>query len=113
LWRVPVDGGAAGDGLIPRPLVALAAVPAELDVELRRALSTRPQNRPTSAADLLDAVRAAATGAAAPEPSETARLRPGPSQPADARSQQTPLAWAPTQAAPTKRIRRRWPWVAA
>jgi len=46
--------------LSPRPLVDLApGVPDALDIEVRRALSTRAQNRPSSALALLEAVRAA------------------------------------------------------
>jgi serine/threonine protein kinase len=104
--------------LSPRPLVELAPVPETLDVEIRRALSTRAQNRPPSASALHAAVSAAATGAstAEPEAAETARMRSGE---VDARArvpeQPTPLAWAPTLAAPsstTKRTVKRWPWVA-
>jgi hypothetical protein len=64
--------------LQPRSLCELAVVPEALDVEIRRALSTRVQNRPASAPALLEAVRAAARQAASePEPAETARLRSG------------------------------------
>ncbi|HEY4057660.1 MAG TPA: serine/threonine-protein kinase, partial [Kofleriaceae bacterium] len=64
--------------LSPRSLVELGAnVPAELDVEIRRALSTRAQNRPASASALLAAVRATAKGSRGEtEPGETARMRP-------------------------------------
>ena len=113
--------------LQPRSLCELAAVPEALDVEIRRALSTRAQNRPPSASSLLDAVRAAASAdATEPTAAETARLRSG-AQPAvapgaaperaprTATEQKTPLAWAPTEAAPKTSTtpRRRWPLIAA
>jgi serine/threonine-protein kinase len=60
--------------LSPRPLVELAPVPAELDVEIRRAMSTRAQNRPPTATAFLDAVRGAAGGVEVPAASETAKL---------------------------------------
>ncbi len=116
--RLPWDELADPEArLSPRPLVEIASVPEALDVEIRRALSTRAQNRPTSAAALHAAVRAAASDlAAAPEPAETARMRPAPE---DARpppgDQPTPLAWAPTLAAPATHAsaaHRRWPWIA-
>ncbi|MBA3538852.1 MAG: serine/threonine protein kinase, partial [Deltaproteobacteria bacterium] len=51
--RLPWDDLADPEArLQPRPLVDLASVPAELDVEIRRAMSTRAQNRPGSAAAL-------------------------------------------------------------
>ncbi|CAN5702367.1 hypothetical protein BH11MYX2_BH11MYX2_06640 [soil metagenome] len=63
--------------LSPRSLVDQGAdVPRELDVEIRRALSTRAQNRPASASALLDAVRAAAKGALGQTAGDTARMRP-------------------------------------
>ena len=120
-WQEVADPEAR---LSPRPLVELANVPEALDVEIRRALSTRAQNRPTTAAVLHGAVTAAAAGSAEPGAAETARMRSGevePSGPADARppasvpDQPTPLAWAPTLAAPsTASIKspKRWPWVA-
>ena len=97
------------------------ALPDATFVEIRRALSTRAQNRPASALSLLDAVRAAASdGGAEPEPAETARLRSGAhanaptaSEPGRAlrgtTGQQAPLALAPTEATPRteKRARRR------
>jgi serine/threonine protein kinase len=113
--------------LQPRPLVDLAPVPAELDVEIRRAMSTRAQNRPASATAFLEAVRAAAGTVEAPASSETAKLpkqvtTTEPAKPWFADRQpttdrgKTPLAWAPTAAAPAlpaKKPRRRWPWIAA
>ncbi|MBS1119981.1 MAG: serine/threonine protein kinase [Deltaproteobacteria bacterium] len=119
--------------LAPRPLVEFAAVPAELDIEIRRAMSTRAQNRPESAKALLEAARGAAGAPAlAPGAADTARMAPTPDlakptvtaqrQPWFAGRQRTtdrgktPLAWAPSDPAsvpesPTKR-RRRWPLVA-
>ncbi len=104
--------------LSPIPLTDVVAVPEALDIEIRRALSTRAQNRPASAIALLAAVRAA-TGIAAPEPGpgETAPLRSAELQlPAAATleakrsaEQVTPLAWAPTVAAPSRTATRRWP----
>jgi serine/threonine protein kinase len=100
--------------LSPLPLTELAPVPEALDIEIRRALSTRAQNRPASASALLAAVIAAAGASIQPqqgEPTagETARMGKGglPEQP-------TPLAWAPTLAAPstTARSKKRWPFVA-
>jgi hypothetical protein len=97
--------------LSPLPLTELAPVPEALDIEIRRALSTRAQNRPTSAAALLAAVTAAA-GAEAGEPGagETARMGPA----GKLVEQPTPLAWAPTVAAPSTKqaAKKRWPWVA-
>ena len=98
--------------LSPMPLTDVAAVPEALDIEIRRALSTRAQNRPASAIALLAVVRAA-TGIAAPEPGpgETAPLRSADLQlPAE---QVTPLASAPTVAAPssTATRRRSWSWI--
>lgn len=120
--------------LSPRPLVELASVPDELDVEIRRALSTRAQNRPASAGALLEVVRAAAARDGAPTAAETARMRPAsggssatgevartprpPSSPWFGSRQhttdrgKTPLAWAPTEhatpPAPPAVPRRRW-----
>ena len=48
-----------------------------LDVEIRRALSTRAQNRPSSARSAARGDRAASADATEPEAAETARLRPG------------------------------------
>jgi serine/threonine protein kinase len=130
--------------LSPRPLgEALAAggdaaISPELDIEVRRALSTRAQNRPPSARAFAEAVRLAAGTApsAAPAPSETARMapsggrsivqpedtaQPGPRAPwfAERRTTtdrgRTPLAWAPSEPAPPSAAaprRRRWPLVA-
>jgi hypothetical protein len=124
--RLPWDDVADPETrLAPRSLVELAPVPDALDVEIRRALSTRVQNRPASATALLQAVTAAASDATGDEPEagETARLRSGAQNaiafaPTDASVQQrasttsgptkperpsplsaehqTPLAWAPT-----------------
>ena len=130
--RLPWDEIADPEArLQPRPLVELASVPEALDVEIRRALSTRAQNRPPSAISLLEAVRAAASGSdTEPGPQEIARLRSGaqlavaptaggPGRAASgqgatgmAPEQPTPLAWAPTMAAPaaTGRTTRRKRW---
>ena len=108
--------------LSPIPLTDVAAVPEALDIEIRRALSTRAQNRPASAIALLAAVRAA-TGTAAPEPGpgETAPLRsseiPSGAPTLEAKrsaEQVTPLAWAPTSAAPSTKTSRskKWWWIA-
>jgi predicted Ser/Thr protein kinase len=113
-WSDVVDPEAR---LAPRPLVELAQVPDALDVAIRRALSTRAQNRPASATALLATVREAASGSGAePGASETARMRPG----VDAvgatvlAPQPTPLAWAPTQpATTTKRPQHRARWLYA
>jgi hypothetical protein len=114
--------------LSPRPL---EHVPGELDIEIRRALSTRAQNRPATARDLLEAVHRAAgatslPGEPAPGAAETARLRQAANAPApwfagrQATSERdagkTPLAWVPTEAqsppaAPARR--RRWPVIIA
>jgi hypothetical protein len=80
--RLPWDEVADPEArLSPRPLVELATagVSEALDTEIRRALSTRAQNRPSGAQALLDAVRAAAASGSAhePEAAETARLRSG------------------------------------
>ena len=121
--RLPWDELADPEArLAPRSLCELAPVPAPVDVEIRRALSTRAPNRPASAQALLDAVRAAAGGVATPGaadvPVMTAQLRPAreraPSQSTPPKEQSTPLAWAPTEAAPTtqKRAVKKWPWIA-
>ncbi|MGE0403255.1 MAG: serine/threonine protein kinase, partial [Kofleriaceae bacterium] len=77
--RLPWDDlGDPEARLSPRSLNApeiAAQVPDELDVEIRRALSTRAQNRPANASVFLEAVRAAA-GSAAPAAADTARMRP-------------------------------------
>jgi serine/threonine-protein kinase len=92
--------------LSPRSLCELVAVPEALDVEIRRALSTRAQNRPPSAMSLLEAVRAAASDSGTePGPAETARLRSGAQSTV---TQGTPLPLAPTEAA-TKPTKKRWP----
>lgn len=137
--RLPWDDLADPEArLSPRALVDLVAVPSELDVEIRRALSTRAQNRPATATELREAVLAAAGAeAGAPAPADTARMRPAnsstpppisgtqptagpqssPQRPWFAERQpttdrgRTPLAWAPTEAAPKQEPpqRRRWP----
>ena len=123
--RLPWDDSTDPEArLLPRPFGDLGiAVPAALDGEVRRALSTRAQNRPPSARALAEAVRAAASGsAAAQEPASTARMRPASEAERTAGEhaataavpgeQQTPLAWAPTAKAETARKSRR-PWVLA
>jgi serine/threonine protein kinase len=120
--RLPWDDLADPEArLAPRPLTELAPVPEALDVAIRRALSTRAQNRPASAAALLAGVREAASAfALASEPAVTAKLGEvaGPPRAASDRAptpeQPTPLAWAPTVA--VKRTassgwRRKW-WLA-
>ncbi|MEO8841525.1 MAG: protein kinase [Kofleriaceae bacterium] len=104
------DAGDPEARLSPLPLTELAPVPEALDVEIRRALSTRAQNRPASASALYAAVVAASGGELAePGAAETARMRPESALP----EQPTPLAWAPTLAAPTTAIaKQRWPWLA-
>jgi serine/threonine-protein kinase len=113
--------------LAPRALDGVAGVSAELDVELRRAMSTRAANRPSSARALLATITTAAgapsAAVAGPGAQATAQLRVG--QPpgawfADRKPTtdrgQTPLAWAPTAAAPAAPAasrRRRWPSVIA
>jgi serine/threonine-protein kinase len=120
--RLPWDDLADPEGrLAPRPLTELAVVPEALDVAIRRALSTRAQNRPPSAAALLAAVReATSASAAAGEPAVTAKLRQeaepprAPSDRAPTPEQPTPLAWAPTVAVPrgaSRGSRRTW-WLA-
>ncbi|MBX3161380.1 MAG: serine/threonine protein kinase [Deltaproteobacteria bacterium] len=141
--RLPWDDLADPEArLSPRPLVELASVSSELDVEVRRAMSTRAQNRPANAAALFEAVLGAA-GAEPTAASETARMKPAgeattavptPISPSgaplvtrDARPWfaerqattdrgKTPLAWAPTEAAPkvpAPEKKRRWPLVVA
>jgi serine/threonine protein kinase len=122
-WDNPADPEAR---LAPKPIAGIAEA---LDVEIRRALSTRVQNRPASADALLAAVRASAS-AESPEAGETARMRSGapasalegasprrtPSDGAatpNAGGGPTPLAWAPTAPATPQRPRpraRRWPF---
>lgn len=111
--RLPWDDGADPEArLAPRAIEGIG----ELDVVIRRALSTRAQNRPANAEALLAAVRASAdvTG---PEASDTARMRPGapsgehegalPHRTPGGREQHTPLAWAPTAQASPPQSRRR------
>jgi serine/threonine protein kinase len=110
--------------LAPRSIEGLAE---PLDIEIRRALSTRAQNRPSGAAALLEAIRASAD-ATPQDAGETARMRPGapsgapegaslqrtPSDGAstpDVQGGPTPLAWAPTAPAVPQHQRpraRRW-----
>jgi hypothetical protein len=125
-----VDGRLPWDNIVdpearlqPRPLTG---VPAELDLEIRRAMSTRAQNRPATAIAFRDAIRIAAAGVPAPVASETAPMQqagtPPPSgepwfgerKPETDRGK-TPLAWAPTAAAPPipRPRRRRWLFVSA
>jgi serine/threonine protein kinase len=99
--------------LAPQPLPGL---PRALDVEIRRALSTRALNRPASPAAFLAAVRGAVAGEGEPSPADTAPMRPDnvaalPAPPPPDPNA-TPLGWAPTAPAPTARRRRRsWPLV--
>ncbi|MEO6776908.1 MAG: serine/threonine-protein kinase, partial [Kofleriaceae bacterium] len=83
--------------LSPLPLTGLVPVPEALDIEIRRALSTRAQNRPASASALLAEVIAAIGAQGEPAPGETARMRSdGPNSPAGGArfgEQPTPLAW--------------------
>ncbi len=131
--RLPWDDLADPEArLSPRPLVDLANVPAELDIEIRRALSTRAQNRPSSALALLESLRIA-SGALAVVPAAADTARMAPAKP-DAKATvtadrkpwfadrhrttdrgKTPLAWAPTDPAPVPppKRRRRWPLVVA
>ena len=125
--RLPWDHVADPEArLAPKPIEGIAEA---LDIEIRRALSTRVQNRPASAEALLQAVRAGAS-ATTPEAGDTARMRPGAPTPEqegasprrtpgdgastlDARGGPTPLAWAPTAPATPQRPRpraRRWPF---
>jgi predicted Ser/Thr protein kinase len=116
--------------LSPRRLVDLVPhIPPELDIEIRRALSTRAQNRPTSAQALRDAVRAAAgNDPNAPSPGSTARMKPAAHQAqptqqswfaqrqAETDRGKTPLAWAPADAPPAPEPpapKKRWPFVVA
>lgn len=104
--RLPWDEVADPEArLAPRSLTDFVRVPDALDVEIRRALSTRAQNRPSSAQALMEALETAASAdATEPEPAETARLRPGAQE----------VALAATEAAPTaKRKRHRAPIFAA
>jgi serine/threonine protein kinase len=94
--RLPWDDAADPEvRLDPRRLADVAPhVPAALDVEVRRALSTRVQNRPTSAADLRAAVMAAAGAAwaprsTAPVPVPVPEPLPGPVTPRYASTTQT------------------------
>ena len=115
--RLPWDHVADPEArLAPRSIEGIAE---PLDVEIRRALSTRAQNRPETAAALLAAVRASAD-VTLPEAGETARMRPAapsggqegasPQRTPGGPEQHTPLAWAPTAQAtphqPRKRARR-------
>jgi hypothetical protein len=126
--RLPWDDLADPEArLSPRPLIDFAPVPPELDIEIRRAMSTRAQNRPASATALLEAVRAAAGDATDAAPAETAKMRKAqePSstvtadrQPWFAQRQattdrgKTPLAWVPDAApAPPPKKRKRWPMI--
>jgi predicted Ser/Thr protein kinase len=126
--RLPwLDAADPDARLSPVPLTEVAEVPEALDIEIRRALSTRAQNRPASADALLSAVRAAA-GITRPEPGpgETAPMRSaslrsaevearGPTLDAKRSGQVTRLGRAPTVAAPSIRTarRKRWSWIAA
>ena len=109
--------------LQPRPLTG---VPPELDVEIRRAMSTRAQNRPATAMAFLASIRTAAATVPNPIPSETAPMAQAGAPPTSAEPWfaerkpetdrgKTPLAWAPTAAAPAlaRPRRKRWLWVAA
>ena len=129
-WEDLVDPEAR---LSPRPLVEVAPhIPGELDIEIRRALSTRAQNRPQSATAFRDAVRGAMGNTPIdPSPASTARMKsaitdaPQPTVTAQknwfAQRQQTtdrgktPLAWAPADAPPEPApppAKKRWPFVA-
>lgn len=114
--RLPWDEIADPEArLAPRSLLDFARVPEALDVEIRRALSTRAQNRPSSAQALMTAIEAAASAdATEPGPAETARLRPGAQETEPTRSDRQQVALAATEAAPTaKRKRHRAPIFAA
>jgi len=115
--RLPWDNATDPEArLAPTPLTEYVAVPPALDVELRRALSTRAQNRPASAGALYAAIRATVASGGS-NPLETARMRPAKqsgeqlalANTVGVEPQPTPLAWAPTQAAPatTSQSRRR------
>lgn len=120
--RLPWDEVADPEArLSPKSLIEIApGVPDALDVEIRRALSTRAQNRPASARALLDGVRAAANASAAePDAAETARLRSGAHETVAARSatsepsERERAAFAPTVAVPTeRRMKKRAPLLA-
>lgn len=107
--RLPWDEVADPEArLAPRPLVDLAPVSEALDVEIRRALSTRAQNRPSSATALLEAVEASASAEGAePEAASTARLRSGAQEivaatpAAKQPTERDHVALAATEAAPT------------
>lgn len=119
-WRDAADPEAR---LSPIALTELAPIPDAVDVEIRRALSTRAQNRPASASALFAAVSAAASGQREDlGAGETARLgkaetRALAGEPSGVIDQPTPLAWAPTQAAPqgsvtARVVRKKWPYLA-
>ncbi len=117
--------------LQPRSLVGMVTgVPEDLDVELRRALSTRAANRPESALALDAALRAAA-GAIEPNAAETAPMRKDAVTRAGAAADgappkawfaerapttdrgRTPLAWAPDPApkpAAAPGVKAKKPW---
>lgn len=113
--------------LSPRPLVEIVPhIPAELDVEIRRALSTRAQNRPVSAVALRDSVRVAAGNDPSPSPASTARMKPAEhtgtertwfaDRAVETDRGKTPLAWAPSEAPPAPApppANRRWPFLVA
>ena len=81
--RLPWDDCANPEArLDPRRLAEVApSVPAALDVEVRRALSTRAQNRPASAAELRAAVMQAAGVAWAPRATVDVKSQPVPVNP--------------------------------
>ncbi|MGE5184898.1 MAG: protein kinase domain-containing protein [Acidobacteriota bacterium] len=116
--RLPWDDVADPEArLAPRSLCELAPVPPALDVEIRRALSTRAPNRPASAEALLAVVRDTASAMASPDsPAVTAPMRaardgaPTGAPPAE---QPTPLAWAPTVAAQTAKRGGNKRWIGA
>ena len=104
--------------LSPRPLGELVGdVPSEVDVELRRALSTRAANRPESAGALAAAVHAAAVGGAAsaprePKSAETAPMRKDAVQRAALAGEGTPVAkpWFAERSPTTDRGRTPLAW---
>lgn len=117
--RLPWDDlGDPEARLSPRPL---EGVPEALDIEIRRAMSTRPQNRPGSALELYAAI-AKAAGISEPLAGETAPMGFPSQPPAPVVTQgsgpqaapwfqgrqpttdrgRTPLAWAPTEARPSE-----------